>query len=1082
MIPEMIATNKSKSKMFLAVALFAALAAVSVAGVVLQEDSYADAPATSITSQEYVINGDANVNIYIKKADTALVDLELKVVGKSTGTVNVGYYADEAAKTGYTVVATLVLTDASNVSIRVAGQYYVATGEYLGAFTLNNVDTDGTVLPSGSYELKLGAALIGDHNGFNGALKAGDFTVATEWVKDVVVIYDGTKASFGARATFVEPVALNSTLKAEDKIVQGKVSLSGTASVGSTSTWVSIIAGGNNEFNTAADVKLVVESGADITVGDIEPTVGEAIVKLDAGVTTVYAALFDGGKLIASSGTTGGIVVTSPSNDVVISDLTLNKEYKLLILADNEIYYGNFSTNGSGASYTMSLRDNEVNKTASADLPIDVLAYDSANQLYGLASAAYSLKFAYNLDTEDVYADRQMAFPSGANVLVLFSQSSTTFAFSAQVQGAPLKAVDQALTGILTKQTGTVAPHNIKEGDVTANEMKVSVKLEGPSDVYGKMTVLYNSPTIKGEIVAEASKPIVVLENGYISYTVNKGFTGSSHPLAGGVICAAYYKTLGNTTDTFHYKTLTNAINNTDSKVIYITGTVVITEDTTIPANITDVIITNGSSLVVGDKDHNPILTVPDTANVTKEGSGSFIVENGQAVFDKIKADESNFFAPVADVKVVKGDKVIYTDVATALGLVESGNTIDLLRNAWLNKDAVIPAGVTLNDNGKALTVPSGVTLTVNGTLKSTGSATGTGPAPDLKPMGIIGNVIINNGGVVTYDGANYDFSGSITVNAGGTLTIGGTAAANIDGAVDGVITNKGTVTVKGNSTVSVKEVNLLEQGKLVIEGGSTTFTISKSFVIGAEPVLLTDLKNDTKVSGKVTLGTGALVLAYGASEFTDANIANGFTKTVFVIGNTANAEKVYATQYSSATGQADLENLRATKLKDYSLVGWYTSDALDEGSRFNFNVTPAPVVGAKGTLYGNFTPKMYNVALYYNAGINWIVDGMNEGGSKTIQVAYGSSIRVSVEVLPGYTGTPVITVNDTGYTAGTAYIVTDNVNFAVKSNSVSPVVDSGNDSGNDKEKLGLIEILLIIIVIIIGIIMIIVAIKLLRS
>ncbi|MDR3206369.1 MAG: hypothetical protein LBT41_04675 [Candidatus Methanoplasma sp.] len=245
---------------------------------------------------------------------------------------------------------------------------------------------------------------------------------------------------------------------------------------------------------------------------------------------------------------------------------------------------------------------------------------------------------------------------------------------------------------------------------------------------------------------------------------------------------------------------------------------------------------------------------------------------------------------------------------------------------------------------------------------------------------------------------------------------------------------------LRQGSLVATGDVVLNKGDSLSIESGAV-FKVNKSLTVGSAPALLTGLANDVQVAGKVTLGSAAYVLVYGDSAFLASNITGTPVKTAFQIKNLGNGitskqmEAVgenYAVIYANAS-TVPIVYQRANELKDFKLLGWFYDGALQ--SRVNPNALP--VIGADSTLYGQFEAKKYLVNFSYDERVNWFVNGVGQGSSKAVEYNYGTTLKVHASVLPGFTGTPVLTVNGGSYSADANWEVTADATFRVNADSI---------------------------------------------
>ncbi|MDR0887637.1 MAG: hypothetical protein LBM39_00420 [Candidatus Methanoplasma sp.] len=1111
-------------KMFLALAVVAALAAVSFAGIALQSDD-SDADTGQFipvgTPAEWYIEGVTGFTDNFYSNGYASTKIIVRGDAASSGTINIGDYNATTGK--YDLKASLTIADAKNVVI-----YVVATGdEYF--FVIENIDTIGKVLPEGSFDLVKGTVILGDAAPFNGTITAGTFSAESVYTIGLAVGYDGTKATIFGGVYYWDPT-YDDAYPDEDYYV-GSLTLSGAASVEST-----LFTLGYGDLWISEYVKLTIADGAVITVGDIQPVLGDVTVNFavpNQGIPV--AVILDGEKIIPVANDS-----TTTPGKIILKDIELGKTSDIFFIVDigtgtpvYQYYYGSLAVVGSGSSYTATLSGNRINAglldLAGAD--VDALTVPSTyvdnKTIEYTASAGYSVSVAATISDNNIAKvdGNRITFETGVigttvPFIVVLKKSADIKLFLGTIDASDVFIQDPAYDSVgfkvvsgtaalIVDATGAVQIRPVSAVDVqdvdaafTINSGKWSftdsnndtVYIDTTADIIGKIVVTYNdkNATATPFVIhgynygtSSAIPGAKVLDNGTVEYGVEP-VTFNNEPL-GNTISAAWYVESSTTAKTYYYLTLANAIGKSDE--IHISGDVVILYDITLGVTDKDtkIYIDAGASLTIGDDTHSPIVTVPANTDIYN-GSGradGYDVYSGQAVFDKAKAEAAGFAAPTADVTLVKGDKIIYTDVATAIGLATSGDVIDLLRAAWIRKDVTIIAGVTLNDNGNALSIAKGATLTVNGTYTSTGrviAADGGSVGTPSLVRGIIGNITVGNGGIATFNGVEYEFTGVIDILAGGKVIIGDKATTKIDGvfsppaAADakGSIQSAGEL-ILGNGTyngqIYIDKLTLTGSAVFTVNTGSFV-GIFKILTIGAPPTLLSDLTNNVDVDGVITLDPAAYALVYGESTFSDSNISGTPEVTVFLVGNTAKyIGKTYATEYTAAGATVIVVPPATVQLKDFTLVGWF----IDSQLSVPYVTYPGSDIGVYPVLYGNFTPKQYEVTLSYNEGVEWTVNGIGYGTSKLLLINYGDSIRVDAKALPGYTGTPTYTVNGSSYTAGAAYTVTGDAAFVVSGISTAEAPAEDNS-------LTLIEILLIIIVIIIGIIMIVVAIKLLRS
>ena len=83
--------------------------------------------------------------------------------------------------------------------------------------------------------------------------------------------------------------------------------------------------------------------------------------------------------------------------------------------------------------------------------------------------------------------------------------------------------------------------------------------------------------------------------------------------------------------------------------------------------------------------------------------------------------------------------------------------------------------------------------------------------------------------------------------------------------------------------------------------------------------------------------------------------------------------------------------------------------------------------------VYADFEQKKYEVVLGHIPGVTWNLNGLNRGSSGVFQFDYGTSMIIKASVDPGYTGSPAIFKNGVAYSAGSSFMMTEDVAFTAK-------------------------------------------------
>ena len=175
------------------------------------------------------------------------------------------------------------------------------------------------------------------------------------------------------------------------------------------------------------------------------------------------------------------------------------------------------------------------------------------------------------------------------------------------------------------------------------------------------------------------------------------------------------------------------ALNAGTTKTVSVYGKQVLTASAEIPAVSNAVIMQSGSHLDIGAEDNTDVvLTIASTNGVVLKNSSS----NGIEVYGTLYANKmtnvdgslrnGNISSDVYSCALTPKGAVDangfakWTNIYTALSEAESGQTVTLQRNIAGLKTVEIKDGVTLDANGKTVTVAQKATLTVAGTLDLT--------------------------------------------------------------------------------------------------------------------------------------------------------------------------------------------------------------------------------------------------------------------------------------------------------------------------------------------------------------------------
>jgi len=976
---------------------------------------------------------------------------------------------------------------------------------------------------------------------FSGTVSAGDFSVTSSYTCGMTVGLnsDGTAVISGDVTSPNYALPQDKTVTDDAKTPwndqfpapdQRTLSLSGTASIQNPDTWQTAFDrygdGSNPAVFETTDVNVTVEDGAVITAGDRAPSVATVsiMVSNSAANQSAYLVADDGWSVAADA----GFVTDAKGNQMIQFTSVPFGSYTLIMQVDNQLYYSDVTVSESGLSlggYGNYLMPYDAVAAVPNTIDSGTLTVDTDGNLTYDASI-YTFQFAFvttgtGLLGSDAGIDGNVgtiSFDSplaGAeSAFVVLNSSDGMKFYSGTIGASGSNSASSTILNVNDTAGAVLDADEICEGTATVGKalanyvINSTVDTAPAADISNQSTLLVKGTMDFQFVSADQNGTMDRSSGAFVKFDgagiLSQGVTPAPKPTAPPKIvgstthsenlwAASYFvnETSGTkiTASTYYFTTLDNALTQSNDITLY--GFNQILKDTTFTnPNSTDpmkITIGPGASLVVGQKADpdndvagiSAILTVPKTTTVVAPlTAAKYSVENGQIIYDVQPTPANN--EPSADVLVVRADpaKYIYTDIATALNTVSvSGDVLNLRTSnanpngAELSADATLKSGVTLNDAKLMgfLTVDEKVTLTVSGILNLTNNTNV-----------INGTLAIVDGGVVNV--ANnlkcIALDGSINVMSGGVLNvkdqalIGGTnnSAMQVDGALN--VNNAGV------------SVNTLVIGGNVSVKNNGTVSVGKSLQIGDMPTvspLSADYTNTAVIDGAITLQPTATACVYG-----DFDIGKGTTSKTIPDAATLKSvqyyieDNLYATLYNaSAVAIAPLKD----KLKDITITDWSNDPNIcDNLSSLRLNAVSAapPMFGdnAWAILYAVYDWNQYNVTLSHTEGVTWVVNGNVQDG--TIQVNYGSPITVSVQLQPGYSGSPVIKAGSASYTAGSSYTVTGDVTFTVT--GVQYANSGGSSDNNSNGGLTLIEILLIIIVIIIAIMAIIIAIRLLRS
>ena len=352
-------------------------------------------------------------------------------------------------------------------------------------------------------------------------------------------------------------------------------------------------------------------------------------------------------------------------------------------------------------------------------------------------------------------------------------------------------------------------------------------------------------------------------------------------------------------------------------------------------------------------------------------------------------------------------------DLATLLNNAKTGDVINMTSDATLSRNAFMDNGVTLNTNGYVLTVPFSITLTNEGTINSTG-------------MLLVEGTIVVSRGTLNVDG-EMEFTGMIDVRRNetirGTLNIGTRTDTTVNGIGNSRISIAGYGEMGyGPNKAIVLVRNLFVSGEINISSQSQVHVLGE-LRVGNAPTVTTDMVNNTIFKGSVALDLNTThAVVYGQSTFTSSNLKNTSINTEFRIGN-----NTYAKEYMNANGTRNVTLFSAEELVDQTLQNWRnaTGDVVNEET--------AARIGSTGytMLLGDIITKEYTLTLVEDTSIRWVVNGIAQGNSGSMSIAYNNSVTVSARLISGDGEIPVLKKDGAVYEPNTSFRMTNDTTFS---------------------------------------------------
>ena len=331
-----------------------------------------------------------------------------------------------------------------------------------------------------------------------------------------------------------------------------------------------------------------------------------------------------------------------------------------------------------------------------------------------------------------------------------------------------------------------------------------------------------------------------------------------------------------------------------------------------------------------------------DPANNKAEGVNTSFLPEG---YTSTKNDDGTYTAKKVTY-VARIGETRYETLTAAIENAKDSETVTLLKD--VTADITIPAGktITLDLNGKKLTVPTDAGILVQGKLTVTGNGTVTCEKTPF--MVDAGELIIENGAV------NSDKDYGIYAKNGGQITVNG-----------GTLTSSFAV-LSGNNTTG--DMNF------TVNGGTLTSKSSEAIYMPGQQTLII---NGGVINGGISARMGQITVNGG--------VINGMTAS-----QTADAMKDYY-NYSGSAWIGDAI---------YVWGGTYKSD------NANGNKTNLTING--GTINGNAhrAIAIYDIGTNYEQEISVNISNANVSGDVVLDKTYGNhthNVTTNISITGGY-------------------------------------------------------------------------------
>ena len=755
------------------------------------------------------------------------------------------------------------------------------------------------------------------------------------------------------------------------------------------------VEGASTSFEVAGTLVISsdeVSDGFNVTmkggVLDIEKVVlgekVEANAAFPAGEKSFTIAVSDLGLVVKDA---EGNVTTSTNVNTytIVATATPAKAESVAGNYENEFYYGAVIT---GVKVVSSVTENKITKdtkifgTQSKYAEADVGKTECVYSMQVLGTVAVDGVIVYDGTEDAPAATAKLALNLAETVkasvgeLALGNGIAMTVSGKVSIDGAVSLAGGETDAATIVFAAGSDIAIN---ADVTVGA-KATITASGAVEVNAAISLgegakftSTGTMTVKAAIDA-TTKDSALVSGSKLTMAAGGAITAVAEVKAGTAVLdstnydGAYYKTGTASAPVHNYVTADMAFaalsaGTTDAVKLYGAQTVLVSA--TIEAGDT-VALELGATLTIGDADNTDvILTIAKDAKV--QGTTTSKIDVKGTLYAEKKTDITNTLrsgkidSDVYAYEVNENGKEVssgwakWTNVYTALAEAEAGQTVTLQRNIDDLRDVAVKEGVTLDVNGKTLTVVKKAVLTVAGTIDLTKTDSKVVLAEPEMADGKVktaGGAIAYTG-YVQYTGEAVPVTQENLVLPGAYYTLAGTSTKVLttyaNGAADALKAEDYAVVLKADKDgkIALGEISFVGEKdkavKISVEKAAVTGTVTlgyadfdvaaestvdAKFVSGTDSVVVkAKVGTDRLCVENAVLGEATALMIHGVLADVDDKIVTSvvFDGTVYVTDvSTLDVDKVSVVGTLVATKNVDVGTLDvagSVTLKDAAVM-----------------------------------------------------------------------------------------------------------------------------------------------------------------